>query len=409
MMWRRGAILLACLLVTAQGLRADPADEVLPVGPDDGFTQDAADLASRLVINSLGLAPDDPSNRVYDDPKAAVFGEALFHDARMSATGTVSCASCHVAGIGFQDGLPLGQGIGTANRRTMPLEGVAWNAWFFWDGRKDSLWSQALGPLENPVEHGSNRVRLVRFLQETYADDYRAVFGAFPDLSGLPEDGAPTGDAATRRNWEALTDAQRQAVNTVFADIGKAIAAYERQLKPKETRLDFYLRATFGAMEGARDQLSEEEIAGLEIFAGKGRCISCHQGPRMTDGFFHNTGVPPVAGLPPDNGRLDAIALVEADPFNCLGPYSDAPAGSCEELRFLQRDPKALARAFKTPSLRGVSLRPPYMHAGQFGTLEEVVRHYNAAPKAAVGTSELRPLDLDEAEIKALVALLEAL
>jgi cytochrome c peroxidase len=390
-------------------VRADPDDERYAVEPTVGFGQEAADLASRLVINSLGIVPDDPSNRVDDDPKAASLGAKLFRDARLSATGAVSCASCHIPELGFQDGRPLGKGIGVANRRTMPLDGVAWNAWFFWDGRKDSLWSQALGPLENPVEHGANRVRLVRLLQEAYHEEYRQVFGAFPDLSGLPDDAGPLGDAATRRSWDGLTDAQRHAVNAVFANLGKAIAAFERQLLPRESRVDFYLRAAFGAMEGARDQLSEEEIEGLEIFAGKGRCISCHQGPRITDGFFHNTGVPPVPALPPDNGRLDAIALLEADPFNCLGPYSDAPAESCMELRFLQRDSKALLGAFKTPSLRGVSSRPPYMHAGQFSTLEEVVRHYDAAPKAEVGTSELKPLDLEEDEIRALVALLKAL
>ncbi len=388
---------------------ADSQDEPPPPSPSGAFGEDEADLAARLVINSLGLAPDDPSNAHDDDPRAAALGERLFNDPRLSRNGAVSCASCHDAAREFQDGLPLGQGIGVANRRTMPLEGVAWNTWFFWDGRKDSLWSQALAPLENPVEHGADRTALVQVMAADYARDYVAVFGPFPDWGDLPRHAGPLGDATAIAQWQAMPEADQRAVNEVFANIGKAIAAYERGLVPKGSRLDRYLRVEFGGIEGAKGALTADEEHGLEIFAGKGRCISCHQGPRLTDGFFHNTGVPSVAGLPADAGRLAALDQIEADPFNCLGPFSDAPAEACGELRFLLRDPKALARAFKTPSLRGVGRRAPYMHAGQFATLDEVVRHYDAAPAAEAGQTELKPIRLDEQEIKALVAFLEVL
>ena len=84
-----------------------------------------------------------------------------------------------------------------------------------------------------------------------------------------------------------------------------------------------------------------------------------------------------------------ALAKVRQDEFNCLGPFSDAKAGMCQELEFMSVDAKGLDAAFKTPSLRNAALRPPYMHAGQFANLADVLRHYVKAPAATVGHSEL--------------------
>ena len=89
---------------------------------------------------------------------------------------------------------------------------------------------------------------------------------------------------------------------------------------------------------------------------------------------------------------------VAADPFNCLGAFSDAGPEACGELNFMVKDYRRLTRAYKPPSLRGAATRPPYMHAGQFATLEEVVDHYARAPAAPAGESELHPLTLSERE-----------
>lgn len=409
------AICLAIGALLISGIaRADPEDKRPDAAAQAGFGELETGLVSELVINSLGMPPADPSNRFADDPRAAMFGEILFFDTRLSVDGTVTCGTCHVPAKQFQDGLPMAMGIAVTNRRTMPLAGVAWNKWFFWDGRKDSLWSQALEPFENPLEHGLNRTRLVHMVSDFYHEDYAAIFGPLPELAGIPLDAAPTGNAAVREAWAALSADQRRAINRAFANIGKAIAAYQRRLVPAETRLDRYIREVVGGLETVGEPVfSELEIEGLKIFAGKGRCITCHQGPLMTDGFFHNTGVPSGTGQDGrpqnDQGRVAVLETVEADPFNCLGPFSDANEQQCGELMFMQRDPKALLRAFKTPTLRGVSQRPPYMHAGQFSTLVEVIRHYNEAPKAEQGHSELVPLQLGEEEIKALAAFLDTL
>jgi cytochrome c peroxidase len=99
--------------------------------------------------------------------------------------------------------------------------------------------------------------------------------------------------------------------------------------------------------------------------------------------------VPPRDAARPDRGRAAATAKVRDDEFNCLGPFSDAQPTQCQELRFMVSDDPALEGAFKTPGLRGVAQRAPYMHAGQFATLDQVVRHYIEAPHAAAGHSEL--------------------
>ena len=102
-------------------------------------------LIAALSLSTLGPVPPDPSNRVADDPRAVELGRTIFADARFSADGTVSCATCHQSERQFQDGLPLAKGVGTTGRRTMPIAGMAYSPFLFWDGRKDSLWSQALG------------------------------------------------------------------------------------------------------------------------------------------------------------------------------------------------------------------------------------------------------------------------
>ena len=94
----------------------------------------------------MAKLPPDPRThqaRLRGNPAAMALGATLFFDMRMSKNGAVACSTCHQIGRQFQDGIPLGKGIATMNRRTQPLAGVAWQRWFFWDGRKDSLWSQA--------------------------------------------------------------------------------------------------------------------------------------------------------------------------------------------------------------------------------------------------------------------------
>ncbi len=372
-------------------------------------TEESAEIRS-LSLAALPPLPVDPSNRVADDPRAAALGERLFFDMRFSANGKVACASCHLPAKQFQDGLPLGRGIGTTARRTMPIAGTAWSPWMFWDGRKDSQWSQALGPLESAVEHGGDRTMYVRLVAQHYRAQYERIFGPLPDMSGLPAHAGPVSDSAAAKAWRTMPAEQRERISRAFAGIGKAIAAYERRLVPRPTRFDRYAAAVAeGRRPGGNAALSSEEAAGLRLFIGRAQCVRCHNGPRLTDDHFHNTGVPEARGVPRDEGRADGIRHALDDEFNCLGRYSDARESDCGELRFAVDTGEALVRAFKTPSLRDVAARAPYMHAGQFGTLDEVVAHYAAAPASVRGRTELEPLRLTARERRALVAFLRTL
>ena len=361
-----------------------------------------------LWIGSLEPVPADPTNRWADDSAAAAFGHELFFDAKLSSNGRVSCATCHAPERDFQDGTALGHGVGTTDRRTMPVAGTAHSPWMFWDGRKDSQWAQALGPLESPVEHGGSRTQYAHVIAEHHRARYEELFGALPEIGDLPRHAGPVQDPAAREAWARMPDARKQEVSRVFANIGKAIAAYERRIQPGTTRFDAYVEALVRDGRAPATILSSDEEAGLAIFIGKGECINCHNGPRFTDDHFHNTGVPAAPGLPKDLGRAAGAVQVLADEFNCRSPYSDAP-GQCPELEFLVPDGEELTRAFKTPSLRNVAERAPFMHAGQIESLSGVIAHYDRAPRAPEGTTELRRLKLSAKERAQLEAFLRAL
>jgi len=398
---RLSALALAAVLASA-GLLAG-------CGGEDFTEAEKATIAS-LSLDALPPLPPDPSNRYADDPAAAAFGATLFFDQRMSPDGVVACGTCHLIDRQFQDDLPLAKGVSTGNRRTMPLAGVAWGPWFFWDGRRDSLWSQALVPLEDGREHGGTRAFYAHFIADNFRERYERIFGPLPDLSAVPASAGPLGNTIERAAWEGIDSAKKEEVDRVFANLGKALAAFERSIVPERTHFDRFVRAiALGNNPNEADAFNAEEIAGLKFFIGKGQCSTCHNGPRMTDDTFHNTGVPTVPGLPEDLGRQAAVAQVEADPFNCLGKFSDADPKACGELRFMVKDDPRLTRAYKPPSLRGAATRPPYMHSGQFATLDEVVEHYATAPAAPSGETELHSFPLSERERQQLIAFLKTL
>lgn len=380
-----------------------------PLGPAGGdWTAEERRVIASLRLSTLGPAPADPSNRVADDARAVRLGGRLFSDARLSANGAVSCASCHVPSQDFQDGMPRGRGIGVTGRRTPTLLGAAWSPWQFWDGRKDSPWAQALGPLESAVEHGTNRAAVAHVVARHYRAEYEAIFGPLPALERVPASAGPVADPAAKRAWDAMPAKDRDEVTRVFVNAGKAIAAFERTLVPAATRFDRFADslATGRAPAGI---LSFDERAGLRLFVGKARCVECHNGPRFTDDAFHNIGVPEAPGLAADHGRAAGAAGVLADEFNCRSRWSDAPDGSCRELEFMAADGPELEHAFKTPTLRGAATRMPFMHAGQFADLQEVIAHYDRAPRAPLGRSELRPLRLSALERRQLAAFLGSL
>jgi cytochrome c peroxidase len=390
-------VILAAPFLDAQKARSWTPSEIAIIGD--------------LWIGNLGPLPPDPSNRVAEDPRAVRLGHKIFFDARFSSNGKVSCSTCHKPELGFQDQLPRGKGIDTMNRRTMPIAGTAYSPWLFWDGRKDSQWAQALGPMESPIEHGGNRTMYAHLVRGLYQEEYETIFGPLPDLTDslrFPASAGPVEDTAARAAWDAMSATDRASVTLVYANIGKSIAAYERLIRPGPSRFDFYAEAVVKGRKNERT-LSAEEEAGLSLFIGKADCIKCHNGALFTNNDFHNTGVPPVPGLPEDLGRAQGARDVLRDEFNCTSVNSDAGPGDCAELKFLKSDGPELTRAYKPPSLRNVAERPPYMHAGQFDSLKAVLLHYNRAPTAPSGHTELNPLRLSAPELSQLEAFLRTL
>ena len=372
-----------------------------------GWTGVQIEELRSMSLTSLDALPRDPTNRVADDPRAADLGRRLFFDTRLSSTGRVACSTCHQADRGFQDGIALAHGVGTTARRAMPIAGMARSPFLFWDGRKDSLWAQALGPLESPVEHGGTRAQYAHAVADFYAREYEDTFGWLPDLSTVPRSAGPVADREATSAWAALSNVQRDEVTRVFVNIGKAIAAYERRIEFGPSRFDRYVAAlTAGTAD--RNILTDDEMAGLRLFIGRANCTQCHNGPLLTSNEFHTTGVPPRPELAIDHGRLTGATAVLSDEFNCRSRWSDARE-RCSELEFIVRDEHTLDRAYKVPSLRNVAERAPYMDAGQFATLADVLNHYNRAPAPAIGHSELRPLRLNPLELRQLEAFLRTL
>jgi cytochrome c peroxidase len=377
---------------------------VLRPGGETTWSPAELETLRSLSLASLGDPPAEPSNRVAGRRDAARLGRSLFFETRLSANGQVSCATCHQPARGFQDGRALGRGLGTTTRRTMTVVGAAWQRWLFWDGRKDSLWSQALAPLEDGAEHGLTRTEVVRTVADVYGREYERVFGPLPRLARMPERASPIGNAAARRAWGLMRPRDQRAVDRAFANVGKAIAAYERRLRPAAARFDDYVASALrGDGERMGTMLSERELAGLRLFLGDAHCIDCHSGPLFTNGEFHNTGVRPNRG---DVGRAAGLDALRADAFNCLGRYADGDRDDCA-LRFAPT--LAPAGTFKPPSLRNVTRRAPYMHAGQIATLADVLRHYDRAPPAQIGRTELDPLGLSADQLESLRAFLRTL
>ena len=373
-----------------------------------------ATLKSLWIDSLLPLLPD-PSNRYADNPEAAELGHRIFFDTSFSANNKIACASCHLTEKAFTDGLGRAEGLGTARRGAPTLVGASYSPWFFWDGRSDSQWSQAMGPLENHLEHGSSRNHIAHIIYKdsAYRKQYESIFGAMPDLSDhkrFPKKAGPVNDKTATINWEAMSATDQDVVNRVFVNIAKAIAAYERLLKPGAAPLDMYIEAAMaGNKQTMQETLSVDAVAGLRVFINKGMCINCHNGPLLTNHGFNNVGVPLVKGMKIDQGRYLGIQQAKKSEFNCMGKYSDAGKNDCAELRFAQMARDDTIGAFKVPTLRNIAETAPYTHSGKYITLTEVVSHYRRTPTAPVGYSELISTGLTRTDMKHLEAFLRSL
>ncbi len=393
---------ITAALATIDGLprpRTPPAEALV----DGRFTRDEWEMIQAMA--PLPAVPADPTNRVSDDPRAARLGEALFNDTGLSSTGTVACATCHASATLFTDARPQGVGVARGNRNTPTVLFAPHARWSFWDGRVDTLWAQALGPVENPAEMASTRLEVAHRIADRYATAYTELFGPLPPLGDptrFPVAGMP-GDA----RWEAMAADDRDAVNRVFVNMGKSMAAFERTLTYAPSALDRYAA-------GMMTALTVSQRDGLKHFF-VGGCIQCHHGPLLSDGAFHNVGFATGRsdGMP-DRGRIDAIDALMASPFRSDGSFSDDRTPGAHRSRIVS-DPSQLGQ-FHTASLRGVARTGPWGHGGTFTTLAEVIRHYarGLSMPPIEGTTGTRDLHLpsfhqDDGTVLPMVNLLNAM
>jgi len=380
--------------------------------------------SERSVLASLRLSgrpapPPDPGSAVGDDPDAAALGAALFRDRALSANGEISCQTCHDPARAFSDGRAVSVGLAPLRRNAPSLLDVGYQRWLFWDGRADSLWSQALVPLEQPEEMGASRTAIVwRVARDArLAQLYRAAFGELPvlDTTRVPQRAGPRGDAATRAAWLALPERDRTEITRAFANVGKALAAHQRTLRSAPGRFDAYVDAVLaGRTREAARQLDAREIAGLAVFlSGRSGCLACHHGPSFTDGQFHNIGTGELGMANEDPGRAEGLQLVHRSEFSCASAWAQPPVRDCagRETGFGTGEVPALRRgAFRTPGLRNLSATAPYLHDGRYTTLEEVLEYYrHPADKAKVGHELPRALALSDGELADLARFLRTL
>jgi cytochrome c peroxidase len=434
------------LLGAACGPSAVPA---VPAASGVPFTDDERAALVALSPPSLPAPPVDVTNRFADDPRAAALGQKVFFDARFSGalldgdndggpnalgargeTGKVACAGCHVAGSGFLDDRTLGKQIslaaGWGRRRTPSLLDVGQAKLLMWDGRHDALYNQPFGPFESPVEMNSSRLYVAERVFASYRAEYEALFGALPPLDDAARfpplsaertgcqpatvDPQPTcngtkhgvpGDGA---ELDGLPPSDQDAVTRVVVNLGKALGAYERLLTCGPGRFDAW-------MHGQANALSEPEQRGARLFVGRGKCVSCHAGPFLSDQRFHNVGLTPApVGVvfidQDDAGAQAGLAAALGDPLNSRGAFSDGDDG-----RLPTNVSPTLAGAFRTPTLRCAARRPSFMHTGQLATLGQVVAFFarGGDPFGYPGATELAPLDLGAQDEKDLVAFLGTL
>jgi cytochrome c peroxidase len=318
--------------------------------------------------------PPARGNRYAECESAARLGFRLFFNSDLG--GGVSCATCHGPKSQFADPRPVSAGHGAGTRNAPTVFNAARLSVFFWDGRADALWSQPLFAIENPLEMASSRLALAHLVADTglLRELYEATFGPLPDLSSLPRAGRP-GDPA----FDALAPAQRDAVDRIAANVGKAFEAYMRRNAAGPAPLDRYLAGDTAAINAVARQ-------GLRLFV-TARCIDCHGGPMLTDEGFHRVGFPSLSGAAHDPGRAGALAVLTANPFRLAGPFADlipdAPPGFTPP-----PEPADADGAFRTPSLRYVTETRPYGHDGALASLDDVL----AAHAADLGADQRRQL-----------------
>ncbi len=285
----------------------------------------------------LGLLPVVHPLDNQPTPAKIRLGQRLFFDKRLSRDHSLACSSCHDPGRGLSISERFATGVGghKGNRHPPTLVNVAYNTLQFWDGRvgelgrADSLEHQVLVPIQDPHEMDLSLDEAVQRQQNDPLSraEFQVAFGASPSAEL----------------------------------IAKALAAFERTLLFGDAPFDRFKAGDATALSAAAKR-------GHDLFFWKATCSACHSGANFTDNAFH----PSVAtDSDLDIGREHRNAT---DARRIHHVVTDSVSDFGRE-RVTQDE--ADRRHFKTPTLREVHRRSPYMHDGSLATLEEVVERYD--------------------------------
>ncbi len=302
-------------------------------------------------------------------------GRQLFFDGRLSADGTISCASCHQPAHGYA--VPTRFGVGIDGQEGGANSPVAYNRILsdrqFWDGRAETLEAQAVGPIENPIEMGNTHEKAVESMKAI--DGYRVQFEKIFGDEGVTIDNIGKAIASFERVLvTAPSPFDYNEALRVYADYTEEDLAEIEEDEPED-----YARYQQIKADAEANAMSESALRGRELFfTQKANCSACHVGANLTDEKYHNLGV----GMDADEPNLG---------------------------RFGQTKEEKDKGAFKTPTIRNVATTPPYMHDGSMKTLEEVVEHYakGGTPNEWLSKDMLK-LELTDQDKKDLVAFMEA-
>jgi cytochrome c peroxidase len=409
---------------------ASPIDAGVDATEPDAGPLSPADLVEAAKLSPLPSVPADPTNAVADNAKAATLGQMLFFDKSYAGalaigddgtngglgavgnTGKVSCASCHAAGSDAMDdrrtkpnNVSLGTGYGTRN--ALGLVNASFYKWTNWAGRFDSQWSLPLAVAESPVLMNSTRLEVAHMLYAKYRTEYNATFATplDPALDPTAIDAArfPPAGKPGQPAFDNMAAADKDIINAIYANYGKALAAYMRKLVSRHAPFDQFVAGDTRAISLAAQR-------GFKIFLAS--CVSCHSGPNFADDSFHTLGVPQTGPRVPatDNGRFQDVPPLLASAFNTNGNFSDDKTTG--KLTGLAQD-VAQTGQFRTKSLRNLSLSGPFMHSGQFVSLDEVVAFYNAGggtpPAGGTKDPKMVPLSLSMQAQTDLVAFMRTL
>jgi cytochrome c peroxidase len=260
-------------------------------------------------------------------------------------------------------------------------------------------------------------------LWDKYREEYNKIFSSSPapldprldprhgQASAFPPTGKP-GDP----QWTAMTEDDKEIVNHIFANFGKAIQAYLRQCISRNAPFDRYVA-------GEEHAINRPAKRGLLLFISKRtNCVACHSGPLFSDSQFHNTGMHVNLELSPhadptELGRFSGLSSVlsiqegTTGEFNVNSEYSDNTAtGFLDGLAPAESD----KGKWRTKELRQVGPTAPYMHTGQMPTLMDVIEFYDRGgdpPGSFIGTKSplMHNLRLSPQEKQDLIAFLRTL